>query len=90
MISSAFRHVLVLTLAAWCVLGPSVGAQNRGANGGRGTPVTSPRLYVFDGGVLESDPGRYRLTKEDVDTHDSFEWTAARAGAPSLASPAAA
>jgi len=68
MISSAFRHVLVLALAAWCVLGPSVGAQNRGANGGRGTPVTSPRLYVFDGGVLESDPGRYRLTKEDVGT----------------------
>jgi N-acyl homoserine lactone hydrolase len=24
------------------------------------------RLYVFDGGILESDPGRYRLTKEDV------------------------
>lgn len=24
------------------------------------------RLYVFDGGVLESDPARYRLTKEDV------------------------
>ncbi len=26
------------------------------------------RLYVFDGGVLESDPARYRLTKEDVGT----------------------
>jgi glyoxylase-like metal-dependent hydrolase (beta-lactamase superfamily II) len=26
------------------------------------------RLYVFDGGVLESDPSRYRLTKEDVGT----------------------
>jgi len=26
------------------------------------------RLYVFDGGVLESDPARYRLTKEDVST----------------------
>ena len=24
------------------------------------------RLYVFDGGILESDPGRYHLTKEDV------------------------
>lgn len=24
------------------------------------------RLYVFDGGILESDPGRYNLTKEDV------------------------
>ena len=29
---------------------------------------TSVRLYVFDGGVLESDPSRYRLTKEDVGT----------------------
>jgi glyoxylase-like metal-dependent hydrolase (beta-lactamase superfamily II) len=25
-------------------------------------------LYVLDGGILESDPGRYRLTKEDVGT----------------------
>ena len=24
------------------------------------------RLYVLDGGILESDPGRYQLTKEDV------------------------
>jgi glyoxylase-like metal-dependent hydrolase (beta-lactamase superfamily II) len=24
------------------------------------------RLYVLDGGILESDPGRYNLTKEDV------------------------
>jgi glyoxylase-like metal-dependent hydrolase (beta-lactamase superfamily II) len=29
---------------------------------------TSIRLYVFDGGTLESDPTRYRLTKEDVGT----------------------
>jgi N-acyl homoserine lactone hydrolase len=26
----------------------------------------TPRLYVFDGGVLESDPARYRLTPQDV------------------------
>ena len=24
------------------------------------------RLYVFDGGILESDPARYQMTKEDV------------------------
>jgi glyoxylase-like metal-dependent hydrolase (beta-lactamase superfamily II) len=30
--------------------------------------VKSVRLYVFDGGTLESDPARYRLTKEDVGT----------------------
>jgi glyoxylase-like metal-dependent hydrolase (beta-lactamase superfamily II) len=27
----------------------------------------TPRLYVFDGGVLASDPTRYRLTVEEVD-----------------------
>ena len=33
------------------------------------TDAQSPlRLYVFDGGVLGSDPARYRLTKEDVGT----------------------
>jgi glyoxylase-like metal-dependent hydrolase (beta-lactamase superfamily II) len=31
-------------------------------------PASSIRLYVFDGGILESDPARYRLTKEDVGT----------------------
>ena len=34
----------------------------------RPTPPASVRLYVFDGGTLESDPARYRLTKEDVGT----------------------
>jgi glyoxylase-like metal-dependent hydrolase (beta-lactamase superfamily II) len=29
-------------------------------------PAPPLRLYVFDGGILESDPARYRLTKEDV------------------------
>ena len=41
----------------------------RGAQNGRGTTaaaVRSVRLYVFDGGTLESDPTRYHLTKEDV------------------------
>jgi N-acyl homoserine lactone hydrolase len=28
----------------------------------------SIKLYVLDGGILESDPARYRLTKEDVGT----------------------
>jgi glyoxylase-like metal-dependent hydrolase (beta-lactamase superfamily II) len=31
---------------------------------------TSIKHYVFDGGVLGSDPARYRLTKEDVGTTD--------------------
>jgi N-acyl homoserine lactone hydrolase len=29
-------------------------------------PPQTPRLYILDGGTLESDPARYRLTKEDV------------------------
>jgi len=38
------------------------------AQGQSGAPARAAgvRLYVFDGGILESDPGRYRLTKEDV------------------------
>jgi len=64
----ALRSLVILVLAGWCILGGPAAAQNRGAGAGRGGPVTSPRLYVFDGGVLESDPGRYRLTKEDVGT----------------------
>ena len=68
MTSIPFRTLVILALAGWCILGRPAEAQNRGASAGRGGPVTSPRLYVFDGGVLESDPGRYRLTKEDVGT----------------------
>ena len=64
----ALRSLVILVLAGWCILGRPAEAQNRAAGAGRGGPVTSPRLYVFDGGVLESDPGRYRLTKEDVGT----------------------
>ena len=38
-------------------------AQGPAVGDGRGAGL---KLYVFDGGILESDPGRYRLTKEDV------------------------
>ncbi len=68
MSSTTLRCLAVLVLAGWCVLGRPVGAQNRASASGPRTPITSPRLFVFDGGVLESDPGRYRLTKEDVGT----------------------
>jgi N-acyl homoserine lactone hydrolase len=38
----------------------------------RGSAQTpsSLRLYVFDGGILGSDPARYRLTARDVETTD--------------------
>jgi glyoxylase-like metal-dependent hydrolase (beta-lactamase superfamily II) len=52
---------LALLIAAFGVV--VVSAQER-----RQASATSVRLYVFDGGTLESDPARYRLTKEDVGT----------------------
>jgi len=48
----------VLALASISFAPPSIHAQARQA-----TPI---KLYVLDGGTLESDPARYQLTKEDV------------------------
>jgi N-acyl homoserine lactone hydrolase len=57
--------VTCAVLALAVALSPvPVGSQGRPA--GRATAPASLRLYVLDGGVLESDPGRYQLTKEDV------------------------
>jgi glyoxylase-like metal-dependent hydrolase (beta-lactamase superfamily II) len=50
------RGLLVAALAVGAVT-PRLAAQ-----------APALRLYVFDGGILESDPARYRLTKEDVAT----------------------
>ena len=60
-----FRTTLVTLVAALTaalavhVTDRSLEAQSRPAS----VPI---RLYVFDGGTLESDPARYQLTKEDV------------------------
>jgi len=35
---------------------------------GYAQPASPLRLYVFDGGVLDSDPGRYRLKNDEVKT----------------------
>src|SRR5262245_46596879 len=51
-------------LAAVLVTSGVVGAQASPAS----APPSSPRLYVFDGGVLESDPARYRLRPAEVAT----------------------
>jgi glyoxylase-like metal-dependent hydrolase (beta-lactamase superfamily II) len=37
-----------------------------GVRDGRGQSPQGVRLYVLDGGVLESDPTRYRLTRQEV------------------------
>lgn len=65
------RAIAVLIAAGLVVSGnglPGV-AQTPSSATPRGA-VSSVRLYVLDGGTLESDPGRYRLTKEDVGTTD--------------------
>ena len=51
-----------VVVAAACV-GSAADAQNPGA-----ASVRSPRLYVLEGGVLESDPTNYHLTADEVAT----------------------
>jgi glyoxylase-like metal-dependent hydrolase (beta-lactamase superfamily II) len=60
MLRTAFwRALAALTLAATAALS----AHAQGNNGA----ITSPRIYVFDGGVLASETARYRLTDADVE-----------------------
>lgn len=58
----------VRPIAVGCAVLFSIHASLHGAPQARPAPPTSVRLYVLDGGVLESDPARYKLTKEDVGT----------------------
>jgi glyoxylase-like metal-dependent hydrolase (beta-lactamase superfamily II) len=51
----------LLGLAGLVAAGPAA------AQGAANTAVQTPRLYVLDGGVLASDPTRYRLTVDEVD-----------------------
>jgi len=57
------KALFVLAALVIGVIGVVSGFSQTGA-----PPTTSIKLYVFDGGILESDPTRYRLTKEDVGT----------------------
>lgn len=59
MLRTTFRRSLAAVAAL--VLAAVANAQPAGG------PVTSPRLYVFDGGVLASETARYRLTDADVE-----------------------
>lgn len=56
------RFALAAAALASLIASPALLGQTKPA------AVRSPRLYVLDGGILESDPARYRLTKEDVGT----------------------
>jgi N-acyl homoserine lactone hydrolase len=65
------RHILIATaivVALASISGPSRAQAPGAAQPPPRSPPVSPRLYVFDGGVLQSDPARYRLTKEEVGT----------------------
>lgn len=62
LVDAALVAVFVLAAGA-CGSSQPASSPEGGGSGPR--PI---RLYVFDGGTLESDPGRYRLTKEDVGT----------------------
>ena len=57
MFRSALRRSLVIF--ASLIVASALSAQS--------AAVTSPRLYVFDGGVLASETARYRLTDADVE-----------------------
>jgi glyoxylase-like metal-dependent hydrolase (beta-lactamase superfamily II) len=50
-----------LALTAVLALEPSASQSTQSPR-----PPQSVRLYVLDGGTLESDPSRYRLTKEEI------------------------
>lgn len=56
MFRTALRRALAVLVVVTVAF--SLGAQSTGA---------SPRLYVLDGGVLESETARYRLTDADVE-----------------------
>ena len=55
-------------LALAALLAAAANLRGEPQTGRRTAPPQSVRLYVFDGGVLESDPARYKMTKEDVGT----------------------
>ena len=63
---NALRGIAAV-LAAFAAAGISPATPASGQARRPETP-RSVRLYVLDGGTLQSDPARYRLTKEDVGT----------------------
>jgi glyoxylase-like metal-dependent hydrolase (beta-lactamase superfamily II) len=65
------RALLLVIAAAFSVLQAGTvayGQEPASARAKRGEIAPSVRLYVLDGGILESDPGRYRLKPEEVAT----------------------
>jgi N-acyl homoserine lactone hydrolase len=54
----------------WIAAALLLAATLAAARMGSAQAPAAPRLYVLDGGVLESDPARYRLTAKEVGTTD--------------------
>lgn len=60
---------LLIAAALGAFLGGTIACRKeQAASPARGGVVQSVRLYVLDGGILESDPARYRLKPEEVTT----------------------
>jgi len=58
---------IIATLAAVITVAAGAhGAAQTSSSRRGGAAATRIRLYVLDGGTLESDPARYQMTKEDV------------------------
>jgi N-acyl homoserine lactone hydrolase len=66
------HRALLLVIAAACSVlqagTVAYGQEQASSRARRGDAAQSVRLYVLDGGILESDPGRYRLKPEEVAT----------------------
>jgi glyoxylase-like metal-dependent hydrolase (beta-lactamase superfamily II) len=60
-----FKKTLAALVAALTIV-TGVLVSNRTMQAQTRPAAGSMRLYVFDGGILESNPARYELTKEDV------------------------
>lgn len=62
----ALRSVALVLVLAGAVLSTTTRGAPQSRSGRGAAAPSGVRLYVLDGGILESDPARYRLTKEDV------------------------
>lgn len=68
MVHRAWFLLIAVALGVLQVGTVADGRQQTSSRARRGEVVRSVRLYVLDGGILESDPARYRLKPEEVTT----------------------
>jgi N-acyl homoserine lactone hydrolase len=68
MVHRALFLVIAVAFSVFQVGTAAYGQAQASSRARRGEIVQSVRLYVLDGGILESDPSRYRLKPEEVAT----------------------